>query len=94
MKKNGAATARFGIGRGIVADKKLESMGRIFLAHLVKEMIYGKRFLGGENEMTVVVQGCGVLDPEISLGHTVIPPPGKGKPVGIPIKNRSKQKSS
>jgi hypothetical protein len=46
MKKNGAATARFGLGRSIVADEKLKSMGRIFLSHLVKEMISRKRFLG------------------------------------------------
>jgi hypothetical protein len=44
--------------------------------------------------MTVVVQGCWILNPEISFGHTVIPPPGKGKPVGISIKNRSKQKNA
>jgi hypothetical protein len=29
MKKNSAATARLGIGRGIVADEKLKSMGGI-----------------------------------------------------------------
>jgi hypothetical protein len=46
MKKNGAATARLGIRRGIVAYEKLECMGRIFLPHLVKEIIRGKSFLG------------------------------------------------
>jgi hypothetical protein len=47
MKKNSAATPWLGIGRSIVADEKLESMGGIFLSHLVKEMICWKRFLGG-----------------------------------------------
>jgi len=90
MKKHSASSTSLCVGGGVVSDEKFESMGRIFLAHLVIQMIRGEWFLGGQDEMTVVVQGCWVLNPEISLGHTVIPPTGKGKPVGISIKNRSK----
>jgi hypothetical protein len=55
MKKHGATRTSLRIGWGVVPDEKFEGVGRIFLSHLVIQMIRGKRLLGGQDEMTIVV---------------------------------------
>jgi hypothetical protein len=57
MKKHSASSTSLCVGRGVVSDEKLESMGRIFLPHLVIQMIRGECFLGGQDEMAIVIQG-------------------------------------
>ena len=57
MKKHSASSTSLCVGRGVVSDEKLESMGRIFLPHLVIQMIRGEWFLGGQDEMAIVIQG-------------------------------------
>jgi len=57
-------------------------------------MVIGKGFVGVQDEMTIVVEGGGIFDPEVAIRNAVVAPTWKGELGGVSVKNGAQRKDS